>query len=364
MTLSDVPPPDVLLPAYPTLLPGIHVLERDGNEIQFGLDARHGVIAGGLPAPIVDVVRRLDGRRALDDVLLAVGEHRDQFQLLLKQLTALGLVTEAARHSAKRVETGLWSLRARHYQPALTDRRRQSLIAIQGNGRIAVAVAVLLATAGVGHLDIRAAGTVTEADLGSGLTPTELGQPRQRAIRTVVARVAPEVSTARNQRRVPDLVLLTDTLVPPPEEVAELVDAGISHLPARVCEGTGVVGPLVEPGRSACLRCCDLHRTDEDSSWPRIATQLVGRVPRPDLGAVQACAALAVAQAMRVFSPSETRPPAWNTTLEIDSYDGELRRQIWEPHPDCGCGAPVPVGEAFDATEEPPAEREEVLQET
>ncbi|WP_406641390.1 ThiF family adenylyltransferase [Amycolatopsis sp. WGS_07] len=361
MTLSSVPPPDVLLPAYPTLLPGLHVLERDGNEIQFGLDPRHGIIANGLPAPIVDSVRRLDGRRALEDVLLAVGEHREQFQLLLKQLAALGLVTEAAKKSAKRVETGLWSLRARHYQPALTDRRWQSLIAVHGSGRIAVAVAALLATSGVGHLDIRAAGTVTEADLGSGFTPAELGQPRQRAIRTVVARIAPDVSTARNQRRVPDLVLLTDTLVPPPEEVAELIDSGISHLLVRVCEGTGIVGPLVVPGRSACLRCCDLHRTDADESWPRIATQLVGRLPRPDLGAVHACASLAVAQAMRLLSPSETPPPAWNATLEIDNFDGQVRRQQWEPHPDCGCGAPVPVEEGPSPAEESP---EEVLQET
>ncbi|WP_020662286.1 TOMM precursor leader peptide-binding protein [Amycolatopsis benzoatilytica] len=360
MTLSTVPPPDVLLPAYPSLLPGIHVLERGGAEIQFGLDPRHGVVAAGLPAPIVDSVRRLDGRRSLESVLLAAGEHRNQFHLLLKQLTALGLVTEAAAPSAKRVETGLWSLRARHYQPALTDRRRQSFIGVHGSGRIAVAVAALLATAGVGHLDIRASGTVTEADLGTGLTPTELGQPRHKAIRAVLSRIAPDVRTSRNHRRIPDLVLLTDTLVPPPEDVAKLAEAGIPHLPVQVREGTGIVGPFVEPGRSACLRCCDLHRTDSDPAWPRIATQLVGQIPRPDLGAVQACASLAVAQAMRVLSPSETRPPAWNTTLEIDTFDGQLRRQYWEPHPECGCGAPVPLeAEPDEAPNEPTEARQE-----
>lgn len=247
MTLSSVPPPDVLLPAYPTLLPGIHVLERDGDEIQFGLDPRYGIIANGLPAAIVDSVRRLDGRRALEDVLLAVGEHRDQFRLLLKQLAALGLVTEAAKKNMKRVETGLWSLRARHYQPALTDRRWQSLIAVHGSGRIAVAVAALLATSGVGHLDIRASGTVTEADLGSGFTAAELGQPRQRAIRNVVARVAPDVTTARNQRRLPDLVLLTDTLVPPRKKWLSW-----STRPPRTCR-SGCARARASSGRSWCL---------------------------------------------------------------------------------------------------------------
>ncbi|GAA3545097.1 ThiF family adenylyltransferase [Amycolatopsis ultiminotia] len=350
MTLSTVPPPDVLLPAHPTLLPGIHVLERDDNEVQFGLDPRHGVVAGGLAPHVVEIVRRLDGRRGLDDVMLAVGEHQDQLHLLLKQLTALGLVTEAPRQAAKRVETGLWSLRARHHQTALTDRRRQSLIGVHGSGRLAVAVAMLLANAGVGHLDIRAGGTVTEADLGSGFTTTELGQPRRRAIVAVLTRLAPDVSTARNQRRNPDLVILTDSLVPAPEEVAELVDEGVPHLPVRIREGTGVVGPLVVPGRSTCLRCCDLHRTDDDSSWPRVASQLVGKAQRPDLGAVQSCAALAVSQAMRLLSPSEEPPPTWNTTLEIDNFEGRVNHEVWEPHPDCGCGAPVAPEEVLQET--------------
>lgn len=356
MTLSATPPPNVLLPAYPTLLPGIHVLDRDEDEVQFGLDPRHGVVAGGLAPQVLEVVRHLDGRRGLEDVLLAVGEHRDQCHLLLKQLTALGLVTEAPRPAAKRVETGLWSLRARHHQTALTDRRRQSLIGVHGSGRLAVAVALLLANAGVGHLDIRSGGMVTEADIGSGLTATELGQPRRRAILAMLARLAPDVSTARNHRRTPDLVLVTDTIVPAPEEIAELVEEGIPHLPVLVREGTGVVGPLVVPGRSACLRCCDLHRTDLDSSWPRVASQLVGKSPRPDLGAVQSCAALAVAQAMRLLSPSAEAPPTWNTSLEIDSFDGRVHHRGWEPHPGCGCGAPV-------APEQLLPEPEEVLQE-
>ncbi|MFI5614590.1 hypothetical protein [Amycolatopsis sp. NPDC051903] len=341
MTLSTVPPPDVLLPAYPTLLPGLHVLERGDGEIQIGLDPRHGVVAGRLEPSVVELVRRLDGRRHLD-TLLAESEHLGQLRLLLKQLTALGLVTEAPTPTAKRVETGFWSLRARHHQTALTERRRQSLVTVRGDGRIAVAVAVLLANAGVGHIDVRASGAVGEADLGSGLTTAELGLPRRRAVLNVLARVAPDVTTGRNHHRTPDVVVLTDALVPAPELVAELVDAGVPHLPAKVRDGTTIVGPLVVPGRSACLRCCDLHRTDLDAAWPRLASQLVDVDQRPDLGAVQSCAALAVAQALRVLSPSAEPPPSWNSTMELDAFEGRLRHRYWEPHPDCDCGAPEP----------------------
>ncbi|MEV6900903.1 hypothetical protein [Amycolatopsis sp. NPDC051372] len=339
MTLSTVPPPNVLLPAYPTLLPGLHVLERGNDEVQIGLDPRHGVVATGLAPSVVALVRRLDGSRRLD-VVLAESEHRDQLRLLLKQLTALGLVTEAPSPASKRVETGFWSLRARHHQTALTERRRQSLVAVRGDGRIAVAVAVLLANAGVGHIDVRSGGVVTEADLGSGFTAAELGLSRRKATQNVLARVAPEVSTARNLQRAPDVVVLTDAVVPAPELVAELVDDGVTHLPARVRDGTILVGPLVVPGRSTCLRCCDLSKTDLDDSWPRVATQLVDVDQRPDLGSVQACASLAVAQALRVLSPSAEPPPTWNSTLELDPFEGHLRHRYWEPHPDCDCGAP------------------------
>ncbi|MGW4490071.1 hypothetical protein ACWEOE_40430 [Amycolatopsis sp. NPDC004368] len=339
MSLSTVPPPDVLLPAYPTLLQGLHVLERGNDEVQFGLDPRHGVVASGLAPSVVALVRKLDGSRGLDAVL-AESEHGDQLRLLLKQLTALGLVTEAPKPAARRVETGFWSLRARHHETALTERRRHGLVTVRGDGRIAVAVAVLLANAGVGHLDLRAGGVVTEADLGSGYTSAELGLPRRRAMRNVLARVAPEVSTARNRQRAPDVVVLADAAVPAPELVAELAEEGVTHLPARVRDGTVIVGPLVVPGRSTCLRCCDLTKTSLDDSWPRIATQLVDVDQRPDLASVQACASLAVAQALRVLSPSAEPPPTWNSTLELDPFEGRLRHRYWEPHPDCGCGAP------------------------
>ncbi|HWD03642.1 MAG TPA: hypothetical protein VG674_14450 [Amycolatopsis sp.] len=344
MSLSTVPPPDVLLPTFPTLLHGLHVLERAEGEIQIGLDLRHGVVASGLHPSVVDHVRRLDGRRHLD-TLLAESEHVDQLRLLLKQLTALGLVTEAPTPSAKRVETGFWSLRARHHQTALTEQRRHSLVTIRGDGRIAVAVAVLLANAGIGHIDIRAAGTVTEADLGSGLGAADLGLPRRRAMLNLLSRVAPDVTTGRNHHRTPDIVLLTDSVVPAPEVVADLVDSGITHLPAKVRDGTTIVGPLVVPGRSACLRCCDLHKTDLDDAWPRLASQLVDVDQRPDLGAVHACAALAVAQALRVLSPNAEPPPTWNSAMELDAFEGRLRHRYWEPHPDCGCGAPTPPAE-------------------
>jgi hypothetical protein len=50
-----------------------------------------------------------------------------------------------------------------------------------------------------------------------------------------------------------DLVVLTDYLVADPRMVRDLHSQGVPHLPVRVRDGTGLVGPLVIPGETSCL---------------------------------------------------------------------------------------------------------------
>ncbi len=50
-----------------------------------------------------------------------------------------------------------------------------------------------------------------------------------------------------------DLVVLSDCLVADPRMVRELHSRGVPHLPVRVRDGTGLVGPLVIPGVTSCL---------------------------------------------------------------------------------------------------------------
>ena len=69
--------------------------------------------------------------------------------------------------------------------------------------------------------------------------------PRPRPSRGWCRRPAP----ARPPRHlVPDLVVLADASAPDPAHVAPLMAAGTAHLPVRLRDGTGVVGPLVLPG--------------------------------------------------------------------------------------------------------------------
>ncbi|WP_208026063.1 hypothetical protein [Amycolatopsis acidicola] len=76
-----------------------------------------------------------------------------------------------------------------------------------------------------------------------------------------------------------------------------------------------------------------------DSRWPTVAGQLAGRSQQADLCSVQATAAMAVGQILRALSPGEKPPPAWNTTIEIDTFEGTVEHRPWPPNPACGCGA-------------------------
>lgn len=57
-----------------------------------------------------------------------------------------------------------------------------------------------------------------------------------------------------------DLVVLADALVTDPRVLRDLHAERVPHLPVRVRDGTGLVGPLVIPGVTSCLGCADLHR--------------------------------------------------------------------------------------------------------
>ncbi len=141
-----------------------------------------------------------------------------------------------------------------------------------------------------------------------------------------------------------DLVVLSDYLVADPRMVRELHNRGVAHLPVRVRDGTGLVGPLVIPGVTSCLGCADLHRSDRDAAWPAIAAQLRDTVGVADRATLLATAALALSQVNRVIAAvrgqetlPDPGPAALNATLEFDLNAGAIVAREWSRHPLCSC---------------------------
>ena len=135
-----------------------------------------------------------------------------------------------------------------------------------------------------------------------------------------------------------DFVVLADDLIADPQLVLALVRARIPHLQVRIRDGKGVVGPLVVPGRTSCLRCAELTRCGYDPDWPHVAAQMLGRVGHGSPATVLATAALALGQLETVLAGKPDKaPPSLDATLELDLVDNTLHTRRWARHPLCEC---------------------------
>jgi hypothetical protein len=132
---------------------------------------------------------------------------------------------------------------------------------------------------------------------------------------------------------------LVVTVGEPRRSIADaLVREDASHLWVAVLPDVVRLGPFVQPGRTACLRCVDAHLGDVD---PRRATVLhqLEELPSapardPDPCLVQLACAWAVRDLVRVL---EGHPPALRSATVTVTEDLEVTRRDWLRHPHCGC---------------------------
>lgn len=342
------------LPTRPRVVAGLPVLRRKPGELQIGLDPRHARIVEGLPDTVVAAAQRLTGHRTAADLLDSLDpDDRGAFTRLLENLADLGFLEEATSSPAclagEVAATAVEGLSVKVHPIERTDVG----IAVHGDGRLAVTIACLLAGAGVGRVHVSAAGTVQPEDTGTGYLPDEVGTLRWIAARRAVRRAAPNVSTAPfDSEHGPDLVILADALVPKPDLVDMLTAAAVPHLLVRTRDTAGIIGPLVVPGLTSCLRCADLHRCDRDECWPQVAAQLAGQSQLTNLAGTHATAAFAVTQALDAVAwlrDAGPPPATCEVSVELDLRDATTRHRGWSAHEECMCGATgEPEGEPED----------------
>lgn len=303
----------------PALKPGLLPVWRDRDTVQIGVDPRRAVALTGMGGASA-LLSLLDGSRDREDLLTAAacqGIPAGTTERVLTLLAAGGALVDAPagplgwlplelRHRL-RSELATASLAHDHGDGGVraVARRRSAFICIDGERRLARAIARVLASAGVGRIRF---GTWT----GRGRTQ-------------------------------PDLVILAGHQPQPAPD--HLVRAGQPHLAVMAGEAIGIIGPLVLPGRSACLRCLHYARAGSDRSWPLILAQLASRRPDPpacDAALTALVAAQAAAQVLAAIGASPALSPLANGTLEIVLPGWRWRRRSWQPHPDCPCAARAP----------------------
>jgi bacteriocin biosynthesis cyclodehydratase domain-containing protein len=116
----------------------------------------------------------------------------------------------------------------------------------------------------------------------------------------------------------------------------------IPHLHVGVLGERAIVGPLVVPGATSCLRCAHLHRRDADAAWPLIAVQwahaLAGMAVPPVDPILCRLAATHAALLVRSWADVPHDPGTWSGfAVELRLPHGEARRVDRPVHPLCGC---------------------------
>lgn len=319
------------------LRPGLALLWRDPTSVQVGTDPRWASVIADLTPAATRALHAAGAGAALDTVAehlteAGVGgpEHRAVIDTLA---SARHLVTATAGSGVDAVTWGLVSPDGSG--PA---GRESAVVEVRGLGRLGTQLAHHLATAGVGTVVPLDPRPVDAADLGvGGVAARDLGNPRHDAVARALHDARPRVRTRSRGRA--DLVVTVEHGAADPVAARDLVAAGTAQLSVVVREASVLVGPLVQPGRAACLRCLDLHRAAADPHWPTIAAQLCARGSRLRQEETLLAASGAAAAASAVLAHLDSRAGLTDRYLVVALPDALGREVPAPPHPDCGCVA-------------------------
>lgn len=126
-------------------------------------------------------------------------------------------------------------------------------------------------------------------------------------------------------------------------------ETGMPHLHVGLTAEAVVVGPLVVPGETSCLRCVHLHRRDRDPHWPLRAVQWAHRhegrctVPPTSLTTWAIYAAVTLVSVWCDARLGHRSDDLWrNTAFRLPAHSLVPEREGRPEHPLCGCTWPDP----------------------
>ncbi len=279
-------------PARPLLRPGARVVRRDDTHLQVGLGADQ-VVLNDSP-DVRDVLARIaEGRQELPDT--------DVARALCGRLDDAGLIADGDTYWASVSHHPGDTLTATAYAEdphSAADRlaaRRRAVVGLDVPPERRELVVSLLVSAGL------------------AATPSDPS---------------------------PDVWLIARHQPPLSAEFDPLAQRGEPHLIVSALDRAVTLGPFVEPGRTACLRCIDAHLAIRDPRRALVMEQYASPViPRL---ITEPCDlslwTLAMAWAVRdLVTWVEGRIPAtWSSTVQLTAAL-DLPRHRWTRHPHCGC---------------------------
>ncbi len=335
------------------LLPGLRPLWRDRTHLQLGTGPPQAAVLEFPEPAAAALLDLLDGSRTRAE-LERDARHRGippaATAAILATLSEAGLVLEAtdvvpadlSEPTRHRLAAEIAALARRgpgRYPPAeILRRRARAYVTVDGNARLAVAIAATLAAAGVGHVHVATAGrTRRDEHTPGGLLPSDAGSPRATAAAEAVRRAAPGTDQRPARQRRPTVLVQAGTGAPAGLAALALARRRIAYLGVELRDAVALLGPLVPPGGTPCLYCLDLYRQDHDPAWPALAAQLATAPEATVPGAVTTVLAVTCAAAAEVLDYLDGYlPRTLGATVEITA-PGRERRRTWAAHPRCDC---------------------------
>lgn len=332
----------------PRLRPGLVLLRRSRTTWQIGIDTAHAVLVRGADDATVRGLHALEPHRAPDpDARLDAS--------VLARLAEQGLLTSPPPAAAS---DRLTSRHARRLQqlrgdsataelvgaPDPVPRRRDARVAVAGSGPVAALVATGLAHAGIGTVAVLGPRRpVVPTDLTpAGPRLAEVGRPWVDAVSAAVRALGAATTLVEAPVDLAVLTQAADADAPwcDPEHADLWLRLGTPHLAATAAGRSGDISPVVEPGRTGCLRCRELARIDADPSWPALAVGLRrrpgGAVPVA-LSAPLAAVTAQLALARAVSYVDGAAGPATARGLLVRLPGTDVTTYPLAPHPACGC---------------------------
>ena len=169
--------------------------------------------------------------------------------------------------------------------------------------------------------------------------PADLERPLAAALETAglrLARPGPSSGTTIAQEDTGSTVALVvrDGEVPR-DRLDPLVRDDVPHLLLRTSATEVVVGPFVDPGRTACLRCVDAHHAVEDPRRALVVEQAAAMPAVPRDPVLHPVALAWAVGDVRTWADGGT-PSTWSATVHLRP-GLEFARRPWRRHPGCGC---------------------------
>jgi hypothetical protein len=261
----------------PIFAPGINVLWRSKNEVQFGIDPATQVRCDSKIA--AHLIAHCVGTLTIDEIVKS-GKRDNlnsaQLHFTLSKLLKVGLLTSES--------------------DALTEQKYGlTAIEIQGAGRLGTTVAVLLAQAGFTNVQIHDKELVTLADVTAwGASRVDVGARRDHTALMIIERIQrgvwPKMLRVKNSGLKRLVILCPDqvgrTVWFAPDLTDKLIATDQPHLVAGAGLTHALVSTVLNPMDTACLRCHNARLTDMDPAWPLLSAQLIGRTAQ-DLSPAQ-----------------------------------------------------------------------------